>query len=67
MEGNAPVTQFCDGEDEDCQRLCRDYFRILVTAKQYYDEKYDKISFIKNILIDNIMVSDIYPSQGFVS
>jgi carbohydrate diacid regulator len=33
----------------------------LSQLKHYYDEKYDKISFVKNILIDNIMVSDIYP------
>lgn len=52
---------FCDGEDE-----CAGGFASLICVslsqlKHYYDEKYDKISFIKNILIDNIMVSDIYP------
>lgn len=52
---------FCEGED-DC---ARGYVGIICVSlsqlKQYYDEKYDKVSFIKNILIDNIMLSDIYP------
>ncbi len=54
-------TIFCEGEDE----CARGYVGIICVSlsqlKQYYDEKYDKISFIKNILIDNIMISDIYP------
>ncbi|MDR0406383.1 MAG: PucR family transcriptional regulator, partial [Clostridiales bacterium] len=52
---------FCDGDDD----VSKGYVGLICVAlsqlKQYYDEKYDKISFIKNILIDNIMLSDIYP------
>ena len=29
-------------------------------AKSYYEEKHDKGSFIKNIISDNILISDIY-------
>ncbi|MCK9478096.1 MAG: helix-turn-helix domain-containing protein [Firmicutes bacterium] len=52
---------FCEGED-----VCAKGFAGLISVslsqlKHYYDEKHDKISFIKNILIDNIMVGDIYP------
>jgi carbohydrate diacid regulator len=54
-------TVFCDGEDETAKGYVGIISVSLSQLKQYYDEKYDKISFIKNILIDNIMVSDIYP------
>ena len=32
----------------------------LNTAKSYYEEKHDKTSFVKSILSDNILLSDIY-------
>lgn len=50
---------FCEGDDE----LARGYAAFLgthfLTIKQYYDEKYDRNSFIKNIILDNILPSDI--------
>ena len=52
---------FCEGDDEAAKGYVGIICISLSQLKQYYDEKYDKISFIKNILIDNIMVSDIYP------
>ena len=40
----------------------------LSNIKSLYDEKYDKSSFIKNIILDNILPSDIYvKSRSFVS
>ncbi len=42
----------------------RRYVRILAVAlsniKQYYDEKYDRGNFIKNVILDNILPGDIY-------
>ena len=32
----------------------------LGNIKSLYDEKYDKVSFVKNIILDNILPSDIY-------
>lgn len=29
-------------------------------SKQYYDEKYDRNNFIKNVILDNILPGDIY-------
>ncbi len=50
---------FCEGDDE----LARGYASFLSvhfkTVKQYYDEKYDRNSFIKNIILDNILPSDV--------
>lgn len=32
----------------------------LGSIKQYYDEKYDRGNFIKNVILDNILPGDIY-------
>ena len=32
----------------------------LASIKQYYDEKYDRSNFIKNVIMDNILPGDIY-------
>lgn len=51
---------FVSGADPDARR----YVRILAVAmdniKQYYDEKYDRGNFIKNVILDNILPGDIY-------
>jgi len=51
---------FVEGVDE----LARKYVAMLVVAmeniKQYYDEKYDRSNFIKNVILDNILPGDIY-------
>ena len=40
------------------------YAEILAVSfsniKNYYDEKYDKSNFVKNIILDNILAGDIY-------
>lgn len=50
---------FCEGEDELARGYCAFLGTHLIAIKQYYDEKYDKNSFIKNIIMDNILPSDI--------
>lgn len=51
---------FVEGEDEKA----RCYVGILCVSmssiKQYYDEKYDRGNFIKNVILDNILPGDIY-------
>jgi len=53
-------TVFVEGEDI----LSSKYADILAVAfaniKFYYDEKYDRGNFIKNIILDNILPGDIY-------
>lgn len=53
-------TVFIEGTDT----LAEKYVSILSVAfsniKFYYDEKYDRASFIKNIILDNILQGDIY-------
>ena len=51
---------FCEGDDEAAKGYVGIICVALTQLKQFYDEKYDKISFVKNILIDNIMSGDVY-------
>ena len=51
---------FIEGTDE----LSKGYLGMLCVSlasiKQYYDEKYDRSNFVKNIILDNILPGDIY-------
>ena len=51
---------FVSGEDNDARSIAGILSVSLTNLKTLYDEKYDKGSFIKNIIIDNILPSDIY-------
>lgn len=51
---------FCEGEDEMAEKYVRILSVALSNVKALYDEKYDKASFIKNLLLDNVLPSDIY-------
>ena len=50
---------FCEGEDELARCYCAILGTHFTTLKQYYDEKYDKNSFVKNIILDNVLPGDI--------
>lgn len=51
---------FVEGDDELASRYVSVLAVSLSTIKQYYDEKYDRGNFIKNIILDNILPGDIY-------
>lgn len=51
---------FVEGEDEEAIRLADILAISLTNIKNLNDEKYDRGSFIKNIILDNILPSDIY-------
>ena len=51
---------FVEGDDEFASTMCQMMAISLDNIKNLYDEKYDKSSFIKNIILDNILPSDIY-------
>ncbi len=50
---------FCEGDDDVARNACSFLAVNFLTIKQYYDEKYDKSSFIKNIIVDNVLPGDI--------
>jgi len=51
---------FVEGEDKNAEKTSKLLSISLSNIKNLYDEKYDKGSFIKNIILDNILPSDIY-------
>ncbi len=51
---------YVEGTDEQAVRYAE---MIAITAqnvRQYFDEKYDKVNFIKNVVLDNILPGDVY-------
>lgn len=53
-------TVFVEGVDEMAAQYCQILAITLSNLKQYYDEKYDRSNFIKNVILDNILPGDIY-------
>ena len=51
---------FVDGDDDAAANYARLIAVALNGIKQYYDEKYDRSNFIKNVILDNILPGDIY-------
>ena len=51
---------FCNGDDEQAQMCCKLAYIALNDAKNFYEEKHDRGTFVKNIIMDNILPSDIY-------
>ena len=51
---------FCSGDDETARSFCQMAFIALNDAKTFYEEKYDRGTFVKNIIMDNILPGDIY-------
>lgn len=52
---------FVEGDDDNATRCAALLAVSLVNIKQYYDEKYDRVNFIKDVILDNILSGDIYP------
>ena len=51
---------FCTGDDELARTYCTMAYISLNDAKTFYEEKHDRGTFVKNIIMDNILPSDIY-------
>ena len=51
---------FCTGDDDAAKNFCSMAYIVLNNAKTYYEEKHDRGTFVKNIIMDNILPGDIY-------
>lgn len=51
---------FVDGTDPQAAKYAAILSVSLSNIKFYYDEKYDRSNFIKNVILDNILPGDIY-------
>ncbi len=50
---------FIEGADEAAAKYASIMAITLSSIKQYYDEKYDRNNFIKNVVLDNILPGDV--------
>lgn len=57
---HAESVVFTEGTDAIAKSVVSLIVIALTNLKSLYDEKYDKANFIKNIILDNILPSDIY-------
>ena len=51
---------FCGGDDDCARAYCSMAYIALNDAKVFYEEKHDRGTFVKNIIMDNILPGDIY-------
>ncbi len=51
---------FVDGNDENAASFAKLISISLGGIKQYYDVKFDRSNFVKNVILDNILPGDIY-------
>ncbi|MBR6736660.1 MAG: PucR family transcriptional regulator, partial [Oscillospiraceae bacterium] len=51
---------FVEGSDDMAARYAGILAVSIAGIKQYHDEKYDRGSFIKNVILDNILPGDVY-------
>ena len=51
---------FCSGDDQAARDFCAMAYIALNNAKTYYEEKHDRGTFVKNIIMDNLLPGDIY-------
>ena len=51
---------FCTGDDELARSFCVMAYIALNDARVFYEEKHDRGTFVKNIIMDNILPGDIY-------
>ncbi|MCX7615044.1 MAG: helix-turn-helix domain-containing protein [Clostridiales bacterium] len=51
---------FVKGDDEVAKNICGIVAVAIGSIRSLYDEKHDKFTFIKNIILDNILPGDIY-------
>ena len=50
---------FVEGTDDTASKYASILSITLSSIKQYYDEKYDRNNFIKNIVLDNVLPGDV--------
>lgn len=57
---NSETAVFVEGADDLASKYASVLAGSLSIIKQYYDEKFDRNNFIKNLILDNILPGDVY-------
>lgn len=55
---------FAQGDDDIANSICSVASTCIESMKSLYDEKYDKSTFLKNVILDNILPGDIYTKSN---
>ena len=59
-DGHVENIVYIEGEDDFAKKMAGVVAISFEGLKELYDEKYDRANFIKNVVLDNILPSDIY-------
>ena len=59
-DGSFEYLMFVEGTDQDAEKFVSLMAVSMVNLKHYYDEKYDRANFVKNVILDNILSTDLY-------
>ncbi len=59
VRGKTEFIAFVEGEDEEAKKDASILSVSIISIKQFYDEKFDKVNFVKNVILDNILPGDI--------
>ena len=59
-DGKPEYLMFVEGTDDEAVKFVSLMAVSLVNLKHYYDEKYDRANFVKNVILDNILSTDIF-------
>lgn len=51
---------FIDGSDEQAAKYAQLLAISFFNIKQYYDERFDRNNFVKNVILDNVLPGDIF-------
>lgn len=60
VSGTPEYTVFVEGTDDAAMKFASLTAVSLSNVKQFFDEKYDRANFVKNIILDNILPGDIF-------
>lgn len=60
VRGKLDFVSFVEGEDPAAAKFAEILTISVDSMKQFYDDKFDKTNFIKNIMLDNILPGDVF-------
>ncbi len=60
LRGKIDFIAFVEGEDATAAKFAEILSISIDNIKQFYDDKFDKTNFIKNIMLDNILPGDVF-------
>lgn len=60
VRGKIEFVSFVEGEDPTAAKFTEILAIAIENIKQFYDDKFDKTNFIKNIMMDNVLPGDVF-------